>query len=411
MYIRRDKSHLHFGRQRRGPSRGLVGLLVLVLAASALIVWQSDRIMGEVQTLLGDPPTPTLTAATLAREAYVHFINGDLAAAERRYADALALEPENVDMLVEYTHILLLSNKGQQGLESADRLIELDPNDPRGKALRVLGLYQTSRLDEALSYGLGVLEAHPTYAQTYAYLAWVYADLGRWMQAVEIGERGVTLDPDSVDTFRAYAYALTWIGAREDAVKALERAIELHPTLDFLYFEAAEKYRALENVPAAIQAYEQVLAIRPTNTRALLRLCETYFNLREDARAQEYCEQALAINPAYADAWRQVGLVYYQQGQYQRAVDAFESCVEFGSDSIFCLYVRGLAYYYLDRCDLAIPILQESMERTQSDRVLGFIREGMRLCDADPNLYDILPPEQPEDEQAGDSAEEPVSDG
>lgn len=404
MYIRRDKSHLHFGRQRRGPSRGLLALLVLALAASALIVWQSDRILGEVQTLLGDPPTPTLSAATLARDAYNRFVTGDLAGAETGYANALALEPDNADMLAEYSRILLLSNQGQRGLDAADRLVALAPDDPRGKALRVLGLYQTNRLDEALSYGLGVLEAHPTYAQTYAYLAWVYADLGRWMQAVEIGERGVELDPDSVDTFRAYAYALTWIGAREAAAKALERAIELHPTLDFLYFEVAEKYRALENVPAAIQAYEQVLAIRPTNSRALLRLCETYFNLREDARAQEYCEQALATNPSYAEAWRQVGLVYYQQGQYQRAVDAFENCVAYGSDSIFCLYVRGLAYYYLDRCDLAIPILQESMAVTQSDRVLGFIREGLRLCDEDPNLYELLPTAEPDDEQAEEQA-------
>ena len=402
MYIRRDKSKLHFGRQQRGPSRGMITLFVLVLAISGLALWQSDRIIGEVQTMLGDPPTPTVPAATIAQDAYVHYLNGDLADAETQYAAALALEPDNVDMLVEYAHILMLLNEGEAGLAQADRLVELAPDDPRGKALRVLGLYQVDRLDEALSYGLGVLEEFPDYAQTYAYLAWVYADIGRWMQAVEIGERAVELDPNSVDTLRAYAYALTWIGAREDAVKALERAIEIHPTLDFLYFEAAEKYRALENVPAAIAAYEQALAIKPTNARALLRLCETYFNLREDARAQEYCEQALAVNPEYADAWRQVGLVYYQQGQYQRAVDAFDSCVAFGSESIYCLYVRGLAYYYLDRCDLAVPILQESMALTQSDRILGFIREGLRLCNEDPNLYDILPTATPEEAQSGD---------
>lgn len=401
MYIRRDKSNLHFGRQRRGPSRGLMVALLVVLVLSGLALWQSDRILGEVQTLMGEPPTPTVSAPTVARAAYIDYVNGDLLDAEERYAEALAMEPENVDLLYEYGHVLMLENKGDEGLAVADQLVEFAPEDPRGKALRVLGLYQVDRLDEALSYGLGVLEAHPDYAQTYAYLAWVYADIGRWVQAVEMGERGVTLDPDSVDTHRAYAYALTWLGSRAEAVQALERAIELHPTLDFLYFEVAEKYRALENVPAAIAAYEQALAIKPTNSRALLRLCETYFYLREDARAQEYCEQALDVNPDYAAAWRQVGLVYYQQGQYQQAVDAFESCEANGSDSIYCLYVRGLAYYYLERCDLAVPILQESMMLTQSDRVLGFIREGLRLCNEDPNLLEIAPTPQGE-EQASD---------
>ncbi len=399
MYIHRDKSSLHFGKQRRGPSSGLIVLLAAVMALGGLALWQSDRIMGEVQNLLGATVTPTLTAGTLARTAFMNYVNGDLTQAERGYASALRLEPENADLLYEYAHIQMLLNEGETGLATAERLAELAPGDPRGKALRVLGLYQTGRIDEAISYGLGVLDDHPDYAQTYAYLAWAYADIGRWMQAVEMGERAVTLDPDSVDSYRAYAYALTWIGEREEAAKALERAIELHPTLDFLYFEAAEKYRALENVPAAIAAYEQVLAIKPTNSRALLRLCEAYFNLREDARAQEYCEQALAVNPEYADAWRQVGLVYYQQGMYQKAVDAFESCVEFGSDSIYCRYVRGLAYYYLERCDLAVPIRVDALSRTQSDRVLGFIREGLRLCNQDPNLYE-LPTATPEGEES-----------
>ncbi len=393
MYIRRDRSRLHFGHQRRGRQAGLLAALVVVLAIVGLVAWQFDRLEREVGALFGPPATPTPSASTVARQAYLSYVNGDLAAAADGYAAALAMEPDNADYLYEYAHCLLLLNQGQEGLAAAERLAALAPGDPRGQALQVLALYQLNRLDEAIAIGLGVIEAHPTYAETYAYLAWAYADIGRWVQAVQMGERAVELNPDSVDAYRAYAYALTWIGDRESAIKALERAIELHPTLDFLYFEAAEKYRALENVPAAIAAYERVLAIKPTNTRALLRLCETYFNLREDARAQEYCEQALAIDPTYADAWRQVGLVYYQQGLYQRAVDAFEQCIAFGSDSIFCWYVRGLAYYYLGRCDLAVPILHESMTRTQSDRVLGFIREGLRLCDQDPNA--LLPGETP----------------
>jgi tetratricopeptide (TPR) repeat protein len=211
------------------------------------------------------------------------------------------------------------------------------------------------------------------------------------MQAVDMGERAVTLDPDSVDAYRAYAYALTWIGAREEAAQALERAIEIHPTLDFLYFEAAEKYRALENVPAAIQAYERVLAIKPTNTRALLRLCQTYLYMREDLRAEEYCTQALDIDPDYAAAWQQLGQVYYAESKFQESIDAYEKCVELEFDSIYCYYQRGLAHAYLDQCDQAVPLLQESMIRTESDRILGHVREGLRMCDQDPNLYETLP--------------------
>ena len=381
MQIRRDRSNLHFGNQgQRGPSRTWLILALIVLGGAAVVIWQFDAIQAQVNTLFSDPPTPTPAASSVARDAYTAYLNGDLEAAETGYAEAVRQEPDNIDYLYEYGHTLLLLDRSQAGLDVAEHIVEIDRADPRGATLKITALYQLDRLDEAISTGLEALDQNPDFGPLYAALAWPYADIGRWNQALDMGEQAVTLDPTIMDTYRAYAYALTWVGARAEAAQALEQAIAIQPTLDFLYFELAEKYRALENVQGAISAYEQVLAINRTNTRAMLRLCETYFNLGENTRAQEYCTQALDSDPYYADAWRQIGLVYYMESRYQDAVNAFEQCVTNGSDNIYCYYVRGLAYYYLDRCDLAVPLLQDSLERTQSDRILGFIREGLRLC-------------------------------
>jgi superkiller protein 3 len=397
MYIRRDRSNLHFGSQvRRGVSRLNLILLLVVVAGAGLVIWQFDAIQGQVAAMFGEPPTPTQSAPAQARQGYTAYLNGNLDAAVAAYAEAVRLDPQNVDYLYEYGHALLLLNRGEEGLDIAERVITADRTDPRGPPLKVGALYQLDRLDEAISVGLAALELGENFAPLYAALVWPYADIGRWNQALDMGEQAVALDPNLMDAYRAYAYALTWVGAREQAAQALEAAIALQPALDFLYFEVAEKYRALDNVQAAIAAYERVLAIKPANTRAMLRLCETYFNLREDVRAEEYCRQALDIDATYADAWRQIGLVYYMQSRYQDAVDAFERCVANGADSIYCYYVRGLAYYYLHRCDLAVPLLQESLERTQSDRILGFIREGLRLCQSPVEEPTATPPPEGE---------------
>lgn len=384
MYIRRDRSHLHFGKmqRRRRPGRWLFTLLITA-GLIALIVWQSDRIVGEVATLLGAPPTPTVAAPVLAQDAFLAYLDGDLPAAADGFAAAVALQPDDANIWYEYGHVLLLLGENEDALAAADQIIRLNPADPRGPGLRTMGLYQDDRLDEALAVGLAELEKGATFSLTYAALAWIYADLGRWEQAVEVAEQAVSLDPNSVDAYRAYAYALSWVGQREQAAQALETAIALHPTLDFLYFELALTYRALQQVTDAIYAYEAVLALNPNHTRALLRLCETYYGLREPDRAQSYCEQVLTIDPAYAPGWRAAGQVYYMQSDFQKAVDAYEQCIALGSDDIFCWYQRGLAYYYLDRCDVAVPILQESLERTQSEQILGFVREGLRRCNVD----------------------------
>ena len=100
--------------------------------------------------------------------------------------------------------------------------------------------------------------------------------------------------------------------------------------------------------------------------------------------AEEYCQQAIDIDVEYAAAWQQIGQVYYAQSKFQQSIDAYEQCVALESDSIYCWYQRGLAYIYLDQCDEAVPLLQESMERTQSDRILGHVREGLRMCQQEP---------------------------
>ncbi|MBE0583273.1 MAG: tetratricopeptide repeat protein, partial [Desulfofustis sp.] len=120
----------------------------------------------------------------------------------------------------------------QVNRDVAEHIIELNRDDPRGPTLKITGLYQLDRLDEAISVGLGALEISQNFGPLYAALVWTYADIGRWNQALDMGEQAVSLDPTLMDTYRAYAYALTWVGARDQAAQALEAAIAIQPTLD-----------------------------------------------------------------------------------------------------------------------------------------------------------------------------------
>ena len=113
--------------------------------------------------------------------------------------------------------------------------------------------------------------------------------------------------------------------------------------------------------------------------------------MREDVRAEEYCQQAIDIDDEYAAAWQQIGQVYYAQSKFQESIDAYEQCVALDYDSIYCWYQRGLAYVYLGQCDEAVPLLQASMERTQSDRILGHVREGLRMCQQEPSVPQDTP--------------------
>lgn len=395
--INRDYSNLSFSGRRRGVSPLLLGLWVVSLVLIGLVLWRFNDIQPQVLTML-QPPAPTVTAPTYANRAYEAYLAGDLVTAEAEFASAVQMAPTNIDYLYEYGRVLMYNNRPDRGLEVADQAIAAHPEDPRGFALKTYALDSLNRAEEAIPVGLTALDLDPDYAATYAFLSGAYNSLGRWRQAQEMGARAVELDPNNLDARRAFAFSLNWTGRYDLAVQQLEAAIEIHPNLDFLYFELAGAYTGLQNEPAKIAIYEHVLGMNSENTKAMVRMCETYFGMRIDNLAQYWCEEALDRDENDARAWKQVGMIYYTRRNYESAIDAFNTCVALaGPEYIECWYLRGLAHYRLDQCDLAVPILQEGLNYTDSEDIQRNILQGLYMCaEADENYdFSIIPTPAP----------------
>lgn len=397
MRIDRNHSNLSFSGRRRGVSPWLLTLWAVSLVLVALIVWQFDTVQPQVLAVI-NPPAPTVTAPTFANAAYTAYLAGDLATAEREFAQAIQLDPANIDYLYEYGRVLFLEDKGSEGLAVADQAINAAPDDPRGYALKTRALDLLDRAEEAIPIGLTALDLDPDFAPAYAYLAGAYTSTGRWRQAQEMGAQAVELDPDNIDARRIFALSLNWTGRYDLTVENLEAAIAVHPNLDFLYFELAGAYKSLQNDSAAIAIYEHVLEMNPENTKAMIRMCETFFGMRIDNYAQYWCEEALDRDPTSARAWKQVGQIYYTRRNYESSIEAFETCVDLaGSQYIECWYLRGLAHYRLDQCNQGVPVLQEALGYTTEDGIITNIRQGLYMCaEADPSYdFDIIPSPAP----------------
>lgn len=395
--IDRNNSHLSFSGRRRGVNPALVALWAISLVVVALVVWRFNDIQPQVLALV-QPAASTMTAPTHAGLAYDSYLAGDVVAAETEFASAVQMSPTSIDYLYEYGRMLMYNEKYEQALGIAEQAIATHPDDPRGYALKVYALDYLNRAEEAIPVGLTALDIDLDFAPTYAFLSGAYNTLGRWQQAQEMGARAVELDPNNIDARRSFAFSLNWTGRYDLAVQHLEAAIDINPNLDFLYFELAGAYTGLKNDPAKIAIYEHVLGMNPDNTKAMVRMCETYFGMRIDNLAQYWCEEALDRNENDARAWKQVGMIYYTRRNYESAIDAFNTCVGLsGSEYIECWYLRGLAHYRLDQCDIGVPILQEGMAYTDSEDIKLNIRQGLYMCaEADERYdFDIIPTTAP----------------
>lgn len=406
MYIRRDKSNLHFGRQarRRGSNIFLIVWFVM-MAFLAGIIWQFNNVQDWVLASVGTEPTPTLDAITQAQLGERAYLSGDIERAIAYYGEAARLAPDNIDILFEYGRMLIYRSyagraygfRAVEALDVAEKAVELDPNNARAQALLCLALLENDRPEEAISAGLRAEQLAPNYAEARAYLSMAYRGAGRPNQAFQKADEAVQLDPNSLDARRALALGLAFVGEFDAAVQQYERAIQIHPRFDALYFELALYYKAQDNYEAAIAAYDQVLAMEPDNVKAYTRKCETYFTMREDSLAQEACEQAIQLDPTYAEAHRQLGMVRYTRRNYEGAIESFEQCatlqktqnIPLTQREIECWYIRGLAWALLARCDEAWPVLQEALQMNPNERIKGFINEGLMSCVNYEEEYDI----------------------
>lgn len=397
MYIRRDRSKLHFGRQARyRGNRTLFVMWMITMVVALGVIWRFNSVQSWVLASVGTQPTATMDAVNHARLGERAYLAGRIDEAILHYGEAARLAPNNIDILFEYGRMLIYrSYSGRSyrfhaadALEVAEQAVQIAPENPRAQALLCIALLENDRAEEAIGAGLRAVNLGPTYAEAHAYLSLAYYRAERPNQAFEEGETAVQLNPDSLDARRALALSLAYVGEYDASIQQYERAIQIHPFFDALYFELAQYYKIQENYDAAIASYDAVLAMEPDNVKAYTRKCETYFQMREDPLAKEACEQATELDPSYPEAWRQLGMVQYASRNYEGSIESFEKCAQLQEEQniplqereIQCYYIRGLAFALLAQCNEAWPVLQTALQMEPGETIKGYISQGLLSC-------------------------------
>jgi tetratricopeptide (TPR) repeat protein len=410
MQINRQQSNLSFGRYSRRRGGGwFFGVWLFAMLAVLMTTFYFNEVQSSAIQFIYGTPTATTNAVTWATQAETAFQLGRMEESVTLYRQAAQLEPSNLDIQFQFVRALIYRSFAgrnflylqQEAVTVAEQAVRFYPDDARAQAMYTLALAQVGRSEEAIGAGIRAIELAPQWAEAHAYLSMAYRDQGRWRLAIESGERAAQLDPNSVDAKRALALSLAFVGEFDLAIQSYNDAIRISPRMDALYFELAVYYQARQDYDAAVAAYDQVLANDPSNVKAYTRKCETYFRQRDDARAQEACEQALALDANFPEAWRQLGMVRYTRRNYEGAIEAFETCASIQEANnapldqreIECWYLRGLAFYLLDQCELAVPTLQDALTMFPDENVTRLIYEGLGFCaDSDPNFDQSIIP-------------------
>jgi tetratricopeptide (TPR) repeat protein len=373
MYIRPTK------KRNSSPIRVFI-LLVLVAAGVYLLVWRRDLIK-PIQ--VGPTPTPTPTADDVMAEAHELYLQGDLDNAIAKYSQAAELDPADPMPYVWWANLLTLRGRTGEAVEKAREAVGVAPDSAEALAALCMaldwdaGIGDEAKLQEALSACLSATDLEPGYAEAYAYLAEVYADLGRSSQAAETARRAVALDDSSPFAHRDLGYALEKQRKYREAVAEYQRASQLHPRLAQPYIDLGRIHMSYNRYDDALSAYEKATVVDPNSAHALDSLGWAYFQTGDHQRARVEFEKATEVDPTFAPAFGHLGLSYYVLRNYEDAIPAFRKAIELGATELEYYYELGLAYAYLERCDEARPWLLKAIE---IDNAAMPAWEGLDLC-------------------------------
>jgi len=135
-----------------------------------------------------------------------HF-DYDWPAAERHFAQALALSPSNAQVHHDYAHFLLAMGRGAESIDESRRAVELDPANPMLTACLGWHSLFASRFDESLRHAAEAQRMMPSFWARIVQ-GWAEAGKGQRGQSVAAMRSAFALEPTLGFTQAALAYAL-----------------------------------------------------------------------------------------------------------------------------------------------------------------------------------------------------------
>src|SRR5687767_8664686 len=346
-------------------------------------IWMLQQInKGQIQPLFLATPTPTRTTQSYILEGDANFTAGKVNAAITAYREAVRANPNDAETWAKLARIQTYSSafvildedkrrRLQEALESANKAVELAPEDSTAHAIRAFvldwnansSLYPDLRqvqayLVEAEQEALIALQLDNTNTLALAYYAEILIDQQKWNQA-ELQMQQALQNPDAeqlMDVHRINAYLLETLGQYNLAITEYEKAIALEPNFTFLYLRAGANYRRLafeiQNPESARPVYEKSLEyfdkavdinkqIKVNDPGPHLSIARTYSQLGEFFAAARNVQKALEYEPTNADIYGQLGIVYFRSRNYEGSIYSFECAIRGCSGEASCLG-RGL---------------------------------------------------------------------
>jgi len=285
-----------------------------------------------------------------------------LAEVRDTFSAAIEAEPDFAPPYLARGKILVDLGDTQGALDDANRLIELKPEHPAGYGLRALAFVAMGDIPGAAADLARANEPLPAGTQGWdAYwircLTLTFA--GRTDEAIADCERSLDLNDRHVPTYDHLGFVYADAGRYEDALRVFDKFADLAPDARSLTNRAL-MLMYLGRYEDALPDLDEALRYTSDYTTALQYRAETLLFLDEPERALNDARQGTELAPNSRDAHLNRAVVAMYLGDGATVQESVDRLVELGEDEVVVLNVRGYAYALAGDAQLALAELDRA---------------------------------------------------
>ena len=219
---------------------------------------------------------------------------------QRLAESAIETDSHSVEAWEALGNLALYRGELDVAMDAADRLLELEPDNPAGFNLRGHIRIAENRVDEGLADLRQAVSMAGTDMKPRLALAYSLWKLGRNNEAAGEFEKVLRYNPDSPSALNNLGAIYGQQGRFLDAIPLFKNLLELNDDADAAH-NLANCYFYSDRLDEALGAYQQVLEIDPHNTYAPHGIADTYDKLGDPDQASVYYEMAIEAYDRYLE--------------------------------------------------------------------------------------------------------------
>lgn len=331
---------------------------------------EATQALADLAVVLDGPArakaSPVELSDAYAARAWVDLERGATGEARDAFAQAVKLNPANVDALNGEGRLFLDEGRPAEALARFDTALKNAPLSPETIASDAAAKLALERLADAKQQLTAARDKFPKSVPILLTLGKVEQRLGN-LDAAEGDLRAAiaAVDPARTDAVLPYVALSELLAARghlADAKTLLDDASKKLPASAALERAFGEVSELSGDYDGAIAHYQTAITRVPMDLASHFRLAVAFRHVHKFEQAGAELDRVAKVDKDYPGLLLERGLLFEESGDVNKAIDQFKEALARAPDDPDLELRVGAAYVAIDRPDDAIPMLHKVLD-------------------------------------------------